>query len=346
VAPASVRAVATASDPDGTVAKVDFLRDGAVVATVLAPPYEAAIGGITAGTHTIAARATDDRGGTATSAAATISVAATSLAITSPPPNASITGDSVLVTGTSAGLPNRGVMVNDQVAAMDASGRFSALVPLWPGANAIEARLSNPDGTMVTQSLPVLATGEASPFKVTAAPAVGMAPLTPIFTVENPTAANASFTFDGFGPFALPAGATSQLSLSYSAGVYSPSIVITAAGGLTRTHRVVIDVRDPAQMDQTFRAIWNGMNAALVAGDKEQAMRYLNGGAKVKFGPVFDALMPHMAEIVASYSPLARSSIGTATGEYAVTRMDQGSRRLYLIYFLHDDDGVWRIDEM
>jgi hypothetical protein len=243
-------------------------------------------------------------------------------------------------------MSNRGVMVNDEVAAVDASGRFAALVPLEPGGNTITARLSNPDGSVLTKSISVLATGTASPFKVTATPQVGMAPLTPTFAVENPTAIDASFTFDGFGPFALPAGATSQLSLSYPAGVYFPSVVITDATGLARTHGLVIDARDPAQMDQMFRAIWSGMNAALAAGDKELAMRSLNGGAKLKFGPVFDTLMPYMAEIVASYSPLARSSIGANTGEYAVTRIDNGSKRLYLIYFLLDADGVWRIDEM
>jgi hypothetical protein len=345
-APASVRAVATASDPDGTLAKVDFLRNGVVAATVLAPPYEATLSGIPAGTHTLVARATDDRGGITHSTAATISVVAAALTITSPFPNASLTGDSVLVSGTTAGLPNRGVIVNDTVAAMDASGNFVASVSLVPGGNTLTVVLSGPDGSTLTQSILVSATGEASPFTVTATPAVGMAPLASTFTIANPTENDASFTFDGFGPYGLPAGATSQLTLTYPAGVYAPAIVITDATGLTRTHRVVIDSRDAARLDQLFRAIWSGMNSALVAGDKEGAMRYLNGGAKSKFGPVFDTLMPYMAEIVGSYSPLARSSIGTHISEYAVTRGANGSKRLYLIYFLLDADGIWRIDEM
>jgi hypothetical protein len=75
-------------------------------------------------------------------------------------------------------------------------------------------------------------------------------------------------------------------------------------------------------------------------------MRYLNGEAKRKFGPVFDALMPFMSEIVGSYSTFARSSISADIGEYAVSRTDNGVKRLYMIYFLLGADGVWRVDEM
>ena len=103
---------------------------------------------------------------------------------------------------------------------------------------------------------------------------------------------------------------------------------------------------DPAKMDQMFRALWNGMNNALVAGDKQLALRYLNGNAQQKFGPVFDALMPFMSEIVGSYSALARSSLSAEIGAYAVSRVDNGTKRLYFVYFMRDPDGVWRIDEM
>jgi hypothetical protein len=75
-------------------------------------------------------------------------------------------------------------------------------------------------------------------------------------------------------------------------------------------------------------------------------MRYLSDHGKQKYGPVFDTLLPFMPEIVASYSPLAQSSIGDRLAEYAVTRMDGPTKRLYLIYFLRDANGVWRIDGM
>jgi len=99
-------------------------------------------------------------------------------------------------------------------------------------------------------------------------------------------------------------------------------------------------------VDVPFRAIWDGMNRALLAGDKATALSYLTPGAQVKYAPVFDALLPHMAEIVASYSPLQRVSISETIGEYAVTRVSNGKAYLFLIYFLKDEDGVWKLEAM
>ena len=344
-APASVRVVASANDTDGTIARVEFFRNGLLAQTVTAPPFEATLTGIPAGNHSLTARATDDRGAGVTSAPVSITATTLALTITSPAPGEAIAGDSVLVTGSFTGLPNSGVVVGDVIASVDASQGFFAIAPLAAGSNTIVVTLTGPDGVVTSQSVTVNAAGQASPFSVVAQPALGLAPLAVIFNVTNPTAASATFTFDGAGPFALPAGATAQLGLTYPAGVFAPTIVFNSAGA-TYTQRLVIESRDPAAIDALLRSIWSGMNQALAAGDRDGALRPLNSGAKSKYGPVFDALMPFMGEIVASWSPLAASSLTSRIGEYAVSRIDGGKKRLYMIYFLQDADGVWRIDEM
>jgi hypothetical protein len=308
------------------------------------PDFSATLGTIPAGQQTITARATDDRGGVTTSAAVTVVVNATTLTITSPLQNASIAGNAVLVTGRYTGLANAGVAVNGQIAAVDPFNNFSVLVPVNAGANTLTATLMTVDGTTLTQSVSVSATGEASPYAVIADPAVGLAPLTSTITITNPTTASVAVTIDG-SPFTLPAGASGQLINVYPAGVFVHTLVFTASNR-SFTQRIIVESRDPARMDSIFRAIWNGLNNALVAGDKNGAMRYLDNSAKSKFGPVFDSIMPFASEIVASYSPLGKSSITSKIGEYAVSRLDGTQRKLYLIYFMLDADGVWRIDDM
>ena len=133
-APASIHVVATASDTDGTIAKVEFLRNGVVGATVLAPPFEATLANVPAGTHTLTARATDDRNGVTTSAPATITATALALTIATPAPNAAISGDNVLVSGHIAGLANSGVVVNGIAAPVDAFGNFFVLAALVAGS--------------------------------------------------------------------------------------------------------------------------------------------------------------------------------------------------------------------
>jgi len=345
--PASVHVFASASDSDGTVARVDFLVDGSIHATVTAPgSFDAVLADIGAGTHTLTARATDNLNGTATSPPISISVVAPSITINSPGPNAQISGDSVLVTGHIIAIANGGVTVNNTVAPLDSANNFTTVVSLTAGANTITAKLTTADGSVVTRSINVNASGVASNYMLVPDRSSGIAPLPVVFTVSNVGSLNATFTLNGSGPFGLPAGATFRFNpITFPSGVWVNTAIFTDAAG-TRSQQVVVESRDPAQMDQMFNAIWNGMNNALVAGDKDGAMTYLNLSAQRKFGPVFDVLMPFMGEIVSSYSPLVRSSLSSSIGEYAVVRVFNGQKRLYLIYFLQDADGVWRLDEM
>jgi hypothetical protein len=88
------------------------------------------------------------------------------------------------------------------------------------------------------------------------------------------------------------------------------------------------------------------MNTALLAGDKATALSYLTPRAQVKYSPVFDVLLPHMPEILASYSPIRWVSASAEVSEYAINRTINGKNHLFLIDFLKDADGVWKLDAM
>jgi hypothetical protein len=85
--PGSFQLAATASDPDGTVLRVDFLQNGQVVGTVTTSPYQFTLSGLPAGDYRLAARATDNLGATATTDPVTVAVLPNqppTVAITSP----------------------------------------------------------------------------------------------------------------------------------------------------------------------------------------------------------------------------------------------------------------------
>ena len=73
-APASISLAASASDPDGTVSKVEFFSGSTLLATATTPPYTYTWSGVAAGAYTLTAKATDNSGAATTSSAATISV--------------------------------------------------------------------------------------------------------------------------------------------------------------------------------------------------------------------------------------------------------------------------------
>ncbi len=77
-APATVPIAATAADPDGTVAKVDFYQGSTLLGTDTSAPYAYSWQNVAAGNYSITARATDNAGATTTSSPVGITVSADS----------------------------------------------------------------------------------------------------------------------------------------------------------------------------------------------------------------------------------------------------------------------------
>jgi hypothetical protein len=74
ISPATFTIEADASDPDGTITQVEFLRNGVVVATDTTAPYSYTETAITHGAYAYVARAVDNAGGTGSSAAREITI--------------------------------------------------------------------------------------------------------------------------------------------------------------------------------------------------------------------------------------------------------------------------------
>lgn len=76
IAPATLGLSATASDSDGSIAKVEFMANGQVLATLTTAPYTHAWTNVQPGTYSMAARATDNAGAVTTSATSNVVVSA------------------------------------------------------------------------------------------------------------------------------------------------------------------------------------------------------------------------------------------------------------------------------
>jgi RHS repeat-associated protein len=94
IAPATIAVTATAADSDGTVAKVDFYQGTTFLGTSTSAPYSFNWSSVASGSYSLTAVATDDRGGTTTSAPVNVTVdvnAAPTVSITSPAAGANFT---------------------------------------------------------------------------------------------------------------------------------------------------------------------------------------------------------------------------------------------------------------
>lgn len=184
-APVNVTLQASATDADGTVAKVDFLRNGALLATDTAAPYSFAWNNVPLGTHTITVRATDNLGATTTSAPISITVAANqppTVALTAPASGATFVAGVPFTAAATASDPDGAVsrvdfFLNDGVSnhavGYDTTSPYGLAMAIGLGSHTITAVATDGKG----------ATAVSAPVTVT-----GIANQVPVVTLVSPTA--------------------------------------------------------------------------------------------------------------------------------------------------------------
>jgi plastocyanin len=151
---------ANASDPDGTISKVEFLSDGSLIgAADTTSPYSVTAS-LPAGQHTITAKATDNTGAATTSGSVTITVNAPNQ-----PPTVSLTapanGQTFLTTDSitfsadandDAGVNRVEFLSDGTVIGTDTSAPYSISVSLPAGQHTITARAFDGPGLSTTTS--------------------------------------------------------------------------------------------------------------------------------------------------------------------------------------------------
>ena len=123
--PFTLSATATDANPGGSISKVEFLVNNAVVGSTAASPYKFSWTPAAVGTCSIAARATDNLGGVTTSAAVSVTVAnGPTVTLTAPSPGKSVspgTAVSVVANPVTDTADGRGV-ANVVLAAKNSAG--------------------------------------------------------------------------------------------------------------------------------------------------------------------------------------------------------------------------------
>lgn len=132
-APANVTLTASASDTDGTVARVEFYRGSTLISTDTSSPYSAVWSGAAAGTYSLTARAYDNDGASRISTAVSITVTSS----TNQLPTASITSP---IAGQSYTAP---ASMTITAAASDSDGSVTK-VDFYVGTQLIGTDTSSP----------------------------------------------------------------------------------------------------------------------------------------------------------------------------------------------------------
>ena len=111
MAPASIALAATATDVDGSVAKVEFFAGTAKIGVATSAPFTATWSNVGVGNYSLTAVATDNLGATMTSATANVSVSAMppTVSLTAPQSGASYAPGQAIVLTAAASAPQRSI---------------------------------------------------------------------------------------------------------------------------------------------------------------------------------------------------------------------------------------------
>jgi len=356
-APAQVRiAAASPTGNASPIARIEFYGDGVLVGVVNAAPYALSWNGVGDGSHEVMAVAFDTSGLVATSAKVSITVqpvGSTELTIASPtaPPgaSASVAEDFVLVHGTYVGPPNTGITVNGIVAETDGNGHFAAnAVPLDMDANTIDVVLTTLDGQSSTKSLNLVRSGSA-PFRVAATPDSGFAPFTTLLMATSRRVGpvkHVDVTNLGGGTYdaSLMDGQTLGTLSFANPGLYLPQLTLTYQNNETYTQTVAIVVKDAARMDEMLVAMFNRVANLLRTHQTATALTLLTEPNRSAFGAVFNELDAKLPQIVDTFAGIGAISLDNELAAYALKRIDGENIKIFMIEYMRDLDGVWRID--
>jgi hypothetical protein len=158
--PASIALAATASDANGTVAKVDFYNGATLLASDTTSPYAFSWTGVANGTYGVRAVATDNQGASTTSATATITVAsnvAPLVSMTSPSNGASFLFPLSITLGATASDPDGTIQrvqfyVGTLLVGTDTTSPYSVIWPAILGTHSVNAVATDNRGAITSSA--------------------------------------------------------------------------------------------------------------------------------------------------------------------------------------------------
>ena len=255
-APATIALAATASDVDGTIARVDFYAGATLLATDFSSPYTYTWSGVAAGSYGITAVARDNGGAVTTSAVRNVTV---SIATSNQPPASSLTAPGagavytapalVAITATASDTDGTVTMVQFYAGATligsDATAPYSmSWSNVAAGSYLLTAVARDDDGlttTSAARSINVNSSNQAPTVSLTA-PANGAtftapAPITVTATAGDPDGTVATVQFYA-GTTLIGTDSSSPYSVTWNnapSGTYSLTAVAQDNAGATTT---------------------------------------------------------------------------------------------------------------
>ncbi len=288
----------------------------------------------------------DTAGNTSESVAYTVGA---QVQIVTPIQNATISGSETHISGVFSGGPGSGVTVNGAQACVFGNTFFINDFPLQVGANTLTATLTDSTGATDQHSVPVTSNGNLV-LTLDAENDCGLAPLTVNFDIGTAgiSVQQIDVDFDGDGaPDFSTTDINAPIGNTYATpGVYTATAWVLDDQGVEYEMHLNIVAQDETAQNDLFQQIWGNFSAALAAGDTASALQSIRIQSRGFYNPILQALAVNLPEIAGDLSGIEKIRIDENFAEYALLTVVNGQVRTFIVTFIRDTDGIWRIVSM
>ena len=273
-----------------------------------------------------------------------------SITITSPTAGQVLGTSTTSVIGTLEGPKGSAVVVNSRQACVY-DDRFAINnIPINRGDHLIGAQIAPPVSIGASDQVTITRNGD-SLFTVEENTNCAVTPFEASFTLSGMDASLQQFRFDfdndGSTDAIVDDLSNPVITHAYnSPGMYEVRITGIDMNGTNHDQSLWLIVQDGAVIDAEIQASWQNVVSGLSARNLPQLLDEMTPAARETYEPVFDALQDELPAIANSFSELQIVDINTNFAEYAINRIIDGENRLFLIYFVRDQDGTWKLDQM
>jgi hypothetical protein len=239
--------------------------------------------------------------------------------------------------------------VNGVVAHVDGNVFAANHLPISPGSNTITVVGTALDGTTYQKSITVFGQPDSSYIELTSNLESGISPLTVTLNAEtflSSPVASSYLTFTGPAAATVAFVSNTQYNVTMNTeGMYVFTLYITDTQGRIYQDSVAINVVSLTAIDTLLRSKWEGMKDALGQGSIEQAMGFFAQSSRERYQGIFNVVQSQLSDIVEGMSAIQIIHIDNGVAKYRIRRQEAAGLITYYIYFVMDEDGIWRIKQ-
>ncbi|MBI5676506.1 MAG: hypothetical protein HZC48_11915 [Nitrospirae bacterium] len=266
--------------------------------------------------------------------------------VSSPSNGATINKPSITVTGVIINSTGNetGVVVNGIPATVYGT-RFTANnMPLTEGSNTITVNAIDTAGSPASTYITVNAVTTGNHIKLSSNIDSGIAPLEVTLKIDASFSINNS-SINITGPSQaefLPSSPDEDKVRLKAEGIYTLTASATDINNNTYTDTIAITVLNKDQLNIMLKGKWEGMKGALMIGDTETALTYINTEKRETHRNKFEALAGTMPAILDTFVEFNFVKFYKNTVGYEIVANENGVKYSYPITFIIDTDGIWR----